>query len=71
MSLFVLLSSLPVPIDTMMFASADGDGSVISEYEDGMTVPFSEGAEHHFVCEASGSNPAPALTMTLGDEDIS
>ena len=34
-------------------------------------VAFQEGDEHHFVCEASGSNPAPTLRMTLGDHDLS
>ena len=63
---------MPVaPVESMTFKSVRDDGTDLQEYSDGQTVAFQEGDEHHFVCEASGSNPAPTLRMTLGDHDLS
>ena len=54
----------------MHLYSVAEDGSVKMEYDDGSVIPFNEGEEYHFQCTASGSNPAPEIVMTLGDEDI-
>ena len=49
---------------------ASNDTAPDKQYEDGQEVPFHEGAEYYFQCQAGGGTYAPAFQMSIGDRDI-
>lgn len=51
-------------------ASSDAEEEPVEQYEDAQTVPFHEGDEYFFQCQAGGGTYPPAFSMTIGDQDI-
>lgn len=63
-----------VPVSEVhMFSLPTGsiDSEAIEEYEDGQKVEMAAGQHYFFRCTAIGGNPAPQMTITLGDMDVS
>ena len=50
--------------------SGDTSAEPTVQYEDGQEVPFHEGDEYYFQCQAGGGTYPPAFSMTIGDLDI-
>ena len=66
----IVYNQRTAPIESLRFVTIDANGDEIREYVDGKTISFNADDEHSFRCEASGSNPAADVRITLGSNDL-
>ena len=50
--------------------SNDTTADPVRQYEDGEEVPFHEGDQYFFQCQASGGTLPPFFQLSIGDKDI-